>query len=103
VGRLDAARRAGRSRGDRDALEVERDQEVLGLGGLERHVGRVRQPGLAAVAPGSGNGQEALLEPVAEGGEAGGLAAQALAGEHGCGPEAHHARHVFRARPSVGS
>ena len=41
---LDAARRAGGAGRDRDALEVEGDQQGLGLDALERDVGGVRQP-----------------------------------------------------------
>ena len=44
VRRLERARRAGRARRHRDAFEVERDQQRLGLDPIEADVGGVRHP-----------------------------------------------------------
>ena len=47
VRRLERAGRAGRPGRDGDALEIERDQQALGLDAIEADVGRVRHPRVA--------------------------------------------------------
>src|SRR5690242_5670594 len=65
-------RRAGGSGGDRDAFQIEGDQERLRFDAVETDVRRVGDPLLAgAVDDGTGDGGgDAGFEPIAEGGEA---------------------------------
>ena len=102
VRRLERARRAGRAGRHGDPLEVERDQQRLGLDAVKADVGGVRHALAAAVDRRVGHRfQDRGFQPVAQRAQPGRLAGQLAAGQRRRHAEADDGRHVLGAGAPV--
>jgi hypothetical protein len=103
VGRLEGPRRTGRARGHGHALEVERNEEALGLHAVEADVRGVRYAiDGRAVDRGAGHPvQDALLEAIAKAGQANRFRGERRRGQPRGDPKPGETGNIFRARPPV--